>query len=220
MKNIFYQKVDLRSKNEMIKFLANHFRYDTMNSWNSNTSYANNLKINNVIPIKYLDKAFQLLETEEFHSQIKDIMDLFDEAHEYAYQLGFNGRSGGYLVLYKGYVETNILFEFEDSKQYNDRDYENGYGWLSLEEAKKRGLYKKQVKKIKTQMNTIDSNDEEDFIDWNMEQLRQRVKLIQEFDLVCDEIVEFTVNMCKDDNVQVIDEEYFVPKTRKVLVCE
>ena len=41
----FYYPVNLRSRAEMTLFLQNHFRYNTMNSWNHSTSYACNLKI-------------------------------------------------------------------------------------------------------------------------------------------------------------------------------
>jgi len=46
----FYKKVDIRKPKDMIDYLKNHFRYNTMNSWNRSTSYANNLKIYKVIP--------------------------------------------------------------------------------------------------------------------------------------------------------------------------
>lgn len=53
----FYKKVDIRKPKDMIDYLKNHFRYDTMNSWNRATSYANNVKIHRVIPNELQDKA-------------------------------------------------------------------------------------------------------------------------------------------------------------------
>ena len=44
----FYEKVDLRSRKDMVDFLENHFRYFTMNSWNRSTSFANNMKLYNL----------------------------------------------------------------------------------------------------------------------------------------------------------------------------
>jgi len=41
---MFFKPVDLRSQKAMVEFLSNHFRYNTMNSWNNSTSYANNIK--------------------------------------------------------------------------------------------------------------------------------------------------------------------------------
>ena len=44
----FHQKLDYRSRKAMVGFLKNHFRYDTMSSWNRASSYANNMKIRNL----------------------------------------------------------------------------------------------------------------------------------------------------------------------------
>ena len=42
---MFYKQVNLNKRGEMIAFLKNHFRYDTMNSWNRSMSCANNIKL-------------------------------------------------------------------------------------------------------------------------------------------------------------------------------
>ena len=42
---MFYKEVDKRYKEAMIAFLKKHLRYDTMNSWNKSTTYANNIKL-------------------------------------------------------------------------------------------------------------------------------------------------------------------------------
>lgn len=44
MTTFYEKKVNTKDRKEMIAFLKNHFRYDTMNSWNRSTSYANNVK--------------------------------------------------------------------------------------------------------------------------------------------------------------------------------
>ena len=41
----FFKRVDKRSRAEMTAYLAGHFRYDTMHSWNRSTSYACNMKL-------------------------------------------------------------------------------------------------------------------------------------------------------------------------------
>ena len=74
----FYQKIDLRSKEGMIDFLSNHFRYDTMNSWNQATSYANKVKVWDVIPNELQNKVFELMDTDTFY------IDLF--AHRSIYK--------------------------------------------------------------------------------------------------------------------------------------
>ena len=40
----FEKQVDLTDRKAMIRFLKEHVRYFTMNSWNRSTSYANNVK--------------------------------------------------------------------------------------------------------------------------------------------------------------------------------
>lgn len=48
-----------------------------------------------------------------------------------------------------------------------------------------------------------------------MEELRQRVQLVEEFDMLCDEIVAEAAWMA--DNVSVEEQEIMVPAKRKVL---
>lgn len=55
----------------------------------------------------------------------------------------------------------------------------------------------------------------EDFHSWGMEELRQRVKLVQEFDQLCDSIVSEYIDMVC--SYRITEEEIFVPKTIKVL---
>lgn len=77
-------------------------RYYTMNSWNRSESLAYNLKVYNVIDRELQDTVYDLLDCEQFYNGINYMIMLFDEYHDYEWQAGFNGRSGGYLVLYKG----------------------------------------------------------------------------------------------------------------------
>jgi len=52
---MFYKQVDKRYKETMGKFLRKHFRYNTMNSWNRSTSYANCIKLHHVDKPKDID---------------------------------------------------------------------------------------------------------------------------------------------------------------------
>lgn len=49
-----------------------------------------------------------------------------------------------------------------------------------------------------------------------MYELRERVKLVQEFDRLADDMVCTAVRLTKEYAVR--EEEYFVPQTRKVLI--
>ena len=60
------------------------------------------------------------------------------------------------------------------------------------------------------------TDDGEDFEDWSLVQLRERVKLVQELDQLADAMVAEALELARTCTVET--EEYFVPKTRKVLV--
>jgi len=55
----------------------------------------------------------------------------------------------------------------------------------------------------------------EDFTEWSMNELQARVELIQDFDRLCDDIVDAYVNL--RENHLITEEEILVPKTIKVL---
>ena len=57
---------------------------------------------------------------------------------------------------------------------------------------------------------------DEDFEDWDMQELKDRVELIQEFDRLTDDIVAEAVYFA--EHYRIEDEEYYEPKTRKILV--
>jgi hypothetical protein len=82
-------------------------RYYTMNSWNLSKSLAYNLKVYNVIPNEYRDRVYELMEIERFYDPINMLISDFDNEFDYKWQARFNGRSGGYLVLYKGEKDDN-----------------------------------------------------------------------------------------------------------------
>jgi hypothetical protein len=77
-------------------------RYNTMNSWNNSTAPAYNLKVYKVVDNDLQDKVYQLMQAEGFYDSINMLMRDFDYTFNHEWQAGFNGRSGGYLVLYRG----------------------------------------------------------------------------------------------------------------------
>lgn len=77
-------------------------RYYTMNSWNLSTAPAYNLKVYNVIDNDLQNKVYELMESDYFYDDINWMIEEFDREFNYEWQAGFNGRSGGYLVLYSG----------------------------------------------------------------------------------------------------------------------
>jgi hypothetical protein len=173
---MFTKKVNTRSKKAMIDFLANYFRYATMNYWNNSTSYAHNMKIHNLPVSKEIrGTLYELLDCQEAFRSINDLIADFDAAHKYGWQAGFNGRSGGYLVLYQGGLEDRKVVCYPGKP----------------------------------------TDQDEDFSEWRMDDLRDRVKLVQEFDKLADDIVAEAVRLAT--NYVVGEEVYTVQKTRKVL---
>lgn len=107
MQKFFAKQVDLRSRDTMIAFLANHYRYDTMNSWNRATSYANCVKVDRLgLTRVQVKKAFDVMSVPYWADEIQYVLDDFTEEMQGSWTIGFNGRSSGYLVLLESHYET------------------------------------------------------------------------------------------------------------------
>ena len=93
----------MTKQDRWISYLSEHFRYFTMHSWNRSTSYACNVKLHKLtMEPETRERAYVLLDVQEAFAEVNALMQTFDRKHEYRWQVGFNGRSGGYLVLYQG----------------------------------------------------------------------------------------------------------------------
>lgn len=273
----FYMNIDKRNKKQMISYLENHYRYFTANSWNISTSYANNLKIHTLgLENSIESKLYDMIDTDGFYDSINDLIHDFAAGYDHRWQAGFNGRSGGYLVLYSGgkelsgykshcikcgqlnfkqvppsedtienriikmtniknfWTETNILQSCKD----NLPD-------LHLSDDAILDIIRKEKQRIKSSGEYTESNKcgrcgnmsrvnftkphyrivtnpgrsldaDEDFTEWDLATLRDRVELVQDFDKLCDSIVSEAIYL--SENFDITEEEYFVSKTRKVLV--
>lgn len=161
-----HKDVDLNNRESMIEFLTNHFRYNTMNSWNCSTSYANNVKLHFLpIPDEYKDLAYDVIsgDVEAPYYDI-DVRVIFDEfLHETGYALGFNGRSGGYIVMYDTCYSSC-------TKQYAV------YPGRSIDQ-------------------------DEDFSDWEDDDIKERVKLVMKFDETCDLVYKTFLDNLKNSKV-------------------
>ena len=110
--------VDISSPKSMWTFLHDHFQYYTMNSWNGNKSIANKVKLYNLNLDGDYSAALKFLFDE---SDIGDLQFLIGEqCDEFAlshpgYTVGFNGRSGGYLVLYSTDHNRSVLPDCVDN---------------------------------------------------------------------------------------------------------
>lgn len=111
MSDLYTQYKEPKTREELIQFLTNHFRYYTMNSWNLSTSYANLVKLHHLeLTSEQFTKAAELLFDEELDTSEYQFMQsqLFAEfTKKTGYAAGFNGRSSGYVVLY----DTKITYK-------------------------------------------------------------------------------------------------------------
>lgn len=121
---MFYKTgVDITNDKQMFNFLRDHFMYYTANSWNGLKSIANNVKVYNLNLSGDWCVALSILEAEDYDTVNMTIMDW--EYEHPGYSVGFNGRSGGYLVLTdKGscrcVLPEDIIgrVDYEDYKEY------------------------------------------------------------------------------------------------------
>lgn len=133
MANFFHKTPNINSddRDALIDYLKNHTRYYTMNSWNKATSYANNVKLHNLnLDVGIYAKASALLLTDEIDTseyRIEQEQLIRDFREETNYDVTFNGRSGGYLVLLdtKYDVNTNTLQVYPGHSIDADEDFEN-----------------------------------------------------------------------------------------------
>ena len=138
---MFYKTgVDICNTKSMYNFLNEHYTYDTMNSWNCVKSIANNVKIYNLNLEGDKWAALAALERDDYF-EVNEMIRDWEYEHK-GYSVGFNGRSGGYLVLYNDGNMRNVIPEhlrgfdsYEDFKE-NYTDY---YGTMKDAKYELRG---------------------------------------------------------------------------------
>jgi hypothetical protein len=126
MANFFYKAVNKRSRQDLVNFLQEHERYHVMNSWNGVWTFANKVKVHYMsLPKELLDRAFELVCCDgpfryRWERQLSSRLSQFEQEQGGYYKMGFNGRSGGYLILVgKDFATLN-----QDPGEYEDR-----YSW-------------------------------------------------------------------------------------------
>ncbi len=120
---MFYQTgIDITNDKQMFNFLKNHFEYWTANSWNRLDTIANNVKLYNLDLSGDWAVAYDLLAAGEYET-INCIAQEWACEHP-GYEVNFNGRSGGYLVLCnKGnnyHILPDEIVEVEDYDEYKE----------------------------------------------------------------------------------------------------
>ena len=215
---MYTKQVNMNKRGKMIAFLKKHFRYHTMNSWNRSTSYANNIKLYKIEKPADIDEEtfWEMLSISEWQNKLSDLLEEFGRAHEWQWQAGINGRSGGYVVLYQGGIKPSGYESY--CTHCGQRNYqkvpEGQKGVCGRCEAKARVNYTQPHMQVFTWLGR-DTDMKEDFHGWVMEELRERVKLVQEFDQLCDSVVDEYIDTLR--HYRISEEEIIVPKTIKVL---
>ena len=164
---MFYVKgIDITNDKQMFNFLKDHYQYYTMNSWNGLKSIANNVKVYKLNLSGDCYNALTFLQDDDYFTINMMIEDW--EVEHHGYKVGFNGRSGGYLVLYNANDNKTVLI---DEVEYND-DYE-GYKEMCRE-------YFGSVKAARYK-------------------LVEMVKLVQDFDKLCDQLRDYVNELSTQD---------------------
>ena len=189
-----------------------------MNSWNKSTSYANNIKLYNFVkPADTNEQTWwEMLDVTEWQEKISDLLEDFGREHNWLWQAGINGRSGGYVVLYRGGIKPSGYKSYcTHCGQKNYQDVPAGeIGICGRCDARARVNFRQTDMQIFTWPGK-EMDMHEDFQDWTLSKLQERVELVQEFDRLCDSIISEYLYLCH--NYRIAEEEILVPKTIKVL---
>ena len=215
-RRLFSKRVDKRSRAEMTAYLSGHFRDNTMNSWNRSTSYACNMKLYKLgLDQETEDKLWDMIQVPEFYEWLNERIEDFNWQHNYLWQAGWNGRSGGYLVLYQGGTKPSGYRSYcTKCGQKNYTSVAETGNWCGVcnEEAR--------VDYIKPPMQIFpfpgrDVDMDEDFEDWSLYELQQRTELVQEFDRLADDIVAEALYIAQNHSVE--ERTVYMPTTELVL---
>lgn len=207
-----------RTKAAMVEYLTSHFRYDTMNSWNAATSYAQNIKAHRLnLDRATEDAVFAMLDVEASYrdSGFNHILREFDDNYHGSYQIGTNGRSGGYLVLYQGGEKPS------EHKSYCRACGQRNFTAVPEGEVGKCGRCGEQERvnaTFKPERFTYPGKGmdmDEDFSEWSAADLRDRVDLVWDFDRTCQRAVDAFVRYAKAHSAE--EETVLVPK--KIMVA-
>jgi len=209
-----------KARKHMIEYLAGHPRYDTMNSWNRSTSYSRCVKLHH---ITFPDKATESTAWDLVCSQAEwwrdsgmaRIIAEFDKRYNHRYQLGTNGRSGGYVVLYQGGTEPSGYKSYcaECGQQnYQRADPEPGRCGRCGEQER-RNYAVEPTKIIVWPGRSLDQDV--DFHEWDTETLKDRVDLVWDLDDTVEAMAAKFIEYCKTHTVG--EETVLVERTVQVV---
>lgn len=208
-----------RSRKDMIAFLSNHFRYETANSWNVSHSYAVKIKVHSLnLTDEERGRVYEALDAQDCYEEsgFLHILRQFDKSHAHRWQIGANGRSGGYAVLYQGGQKPS---------EYKSRC--TNCGQLNYQtctpESNRCGRCNQntRVNLSEPLMQTFTypgkgTDMEQDYEDWTTDALRDRVNLVWEFDQAVEDACHAFLDWAMTHTVQ--ERTVYVPKKINVAV--
>lgn len=212
---VLFRKSEVNTLQEKYDFIKNHFRYYTMSSWNQSTSFANNIKLRNLnLPEKISIKAYDFLEIEETYEQIRVLIDAFNLYNNYKFQIGFNGKSGGYAVIYLGdRVLSNHKSVCTSCGQKNFKTIEESNSKVCGRCGQATRVNKEFYDIITYSGKHYDISS--NFDESEEYEINEMYNILMDFDLVCD-IMRYEFISVVENN-HIIDEEVLVPSLIKSL---
>lgn len=207
----FEKKIDTRSKESVAKFLLDHYRYDTMSSWNRSTSYAHCVKVNRLgLTGSALDKAYEIISVDGYWGEISRPIREFENEMMGAYTIGANGRSSGYLVLFESEIyDPGYKSTCPECGQLNYQSVSQANHACGVCGAERKNL-KAPLRWTRTKSSSIDQGmTMEDFMDMSFTGLKDRADLVQSFDRACDRVRNAFISAV--EKYMVIEETVMVP---------
>lgn len=207
----FIKSVFGKTKEDMAKFLSQHKRYCTMGR-SGVESYSNGCKLHSLgLRGAQLDKAYEAIQMEGLQDLISEPIRKFTAETYGAYTVGFNGRSGGHMVLYSG--------EYYDSdyKSYCTNCGRRTYHAVAPGETVACGgcshaltSYKKVPRFHRVHSTGIDDGMTfEDFMALSRSELKTKFDLVRRFDEVCEQVRDEFIALL-DDHI-IVEEQVMVP---------
>ncbi len=205
-----------RTKKAMTAYLEGHPRYDTGNSWNAATSYARKIKLNCLtFPDKATENAAYAIigsDTDWWRDAgLRELIREFDERWNHSWQLGTNGRSGGYLVLYQGGTEPSGFKSYcTECGQRNYREAAAGDDVCGVCHEPTRVNYEKPPVRVFTwAYRGVDMV--KDYAHWNKDALAARTEVVWDLDQTVERMAKTFIDYCRDR--RVVEEVVMVPQT-------
>lgn len=213
---MFFEKKFNKTQEGLAKFLVEHFRYQTMGSLNVSTSYAQCVKVDRLgLRGSRLEKAYEILDTGEYWSELRWPLDFFKDEWCGAYSIASNGRCNGYLILCEaeiydpGYKST--------CKHCGQLNYQAATEGSTCGVCKgPRVNLKAPLRWSRVKSSPIDHRMSfQDYMDMGYSWLKDRAELVRSFDAACDSVRDHFISLI--DEYMIVEETVMVPQVVKRL---